>query len=84
LAAGGRAGNASPPTFLDAGREGGGVGRADPGFELEAAGDAAHDIVLIFVEVALGRVAGGKLGNEFTTLEVDGEDADEDVPQDRA
>lgn len=86
LAAGGRAGKASAPdlTFLDAGREVGGVGRAEPGFEPDVEGAAAQDIVLTFVDLASGRVVGGKLGNALTTLEVDGEDAVEDVPQDRA
>jgi hypothetical protein len=66
FAAGGSAGN-SPPTPLPgpllAGLEVGGVGLADAGFEEGADEDAAHDTVLTFVDVALGRVgAGGRVG----------------------
>ncbi len=61
LAAGGRAGNSPTPRTgpLLAGREVGGVGLADPGFEDGAEEDAAQGTVLTFVEVALGRVGGG-------------------------
>jgi hypothetical protein len=56
LAAGGKAGNASPPIFLLAGLEVGGVGLADPGFEFwfedDDCGtqDALLAVVLLFLE----------------------------------
>jgi len=90
LAAGGNAGKAllSLPTFLLAGREDGGVGRAEVGAELDADAEdeAAQETVEILPVDALGLLdddADGRPGKGLMLVVDAGEAEGDAVPHDR-
>ena len=90
LAAGGKAGKAlvSFPTFLLAGRDDGGVGRAEPGaeFDADAEDEAAHETVEILPVDALGLLdddADGRPGKGLMLVDEAGEAEGDAEPHDR-
>jgi hypothetical protein len=91
LAAGGRAGNASPPIFLLAGLEVGGVGLAEAGLEFCAEDDCGTQDTLLLPVAALlfleeDRTGKASLGTGLELLESLGEEEEvaDALPHDRA